>query len=88
MPLDKREPGPAGGSCVCGRDLGDAVTCVYRSHGKCHSFHRCECGVEWTEHRTEIDLTGPVSSDEVIEVHVRLARFDWSISELLGRLSA
>jgi hypothetical protein len=46
-------------------------------------FHRCECGVEWTEHHVDIDPTDPVSSDEVIEVHSRLAKFEGSIAELL-----
>jgi hypothetical protein len=83
--LDKLDPGT--GKCVCGRDLEDASACVYRSHDKAHLFHRCECGFEWTEHRTEIDLTAPVSSDEVIEIHTRLAKFEGSISELLNQLS-
>jgi hypothetical protein len=46
-------------------------------------FHRCECGAEWTEHLTDVDPTDPVSSDEVIEVHKRLAKFEGSISDLL-----
>jgi hypothetical protein len=81
----KLEPGT--GRCVCGRELKDASACVYRSHKKCHVFHRCECGAEWTEHRSEIDPTDPVSSDEVIEVHTLLAKFEGSISELLQQLS-
>lgn len=76
------------GKCVCGRKLEDASVCLYRSHTDRCLFHRCECGVEWTEHQTDIDPTDPVSSDEVIEVHTRLAEFEGSISELLQRLSA
>jgi hypothetical protein len=87
MRLEKRKPEPNAGKCVCGRELKDAFACVYRSHGKCHVFHRCDCGEEWTEHRTEIDLADPVSSDEVIEVHTRLADFEGSISQLLERLA-
>ncbi|HWO45107.1 MAG TPA: hypothetical protein VNO87_05895 [Methylomirabilota bacterium] len=34
-------------------------------------------------HQTDIDPMDPVSSDEVIEVHARLAKFEGSISELL-----
>ena len=71
------------GQCVCGRKLENADTYVYRSHTDCCIFHRCQCGAEWTEHRADIDPTAPVTSDEVIEVHVRLAKFDGSISELL-----
>lgn len=79
---------PENGKCVCGRDLDDAVVSVYRSHTDRCLFHRCDCGVEWTEHQTDIDPTEPVSSDEVIEVHTRLAKFAGSISELLQRHSA
>jgi len=46
------------------------------------------CGAEWTEHQTDIDPMDPVSSDEVIEVHTRLAKFEGSISELLRQRSA
>ena len=86
MQLSKLEPGKD--KCVCGRMLDDAVVFVYRSHTDLCLFHRCECGVEWTEHQTDIDLADPVSSDEVIEVHMRLAKFEGSISELLRQRSA
>jgi hypothetical protein len=86
-PLGKPKLEPDTGKCVCGRELQDAVACVYRSNNKWHVFHRCDCGVEWTEHRSAIDPTDPVSSDEVIEVHTRLAKFEGSITELLGQLS-
>jgi hypothetical protein len=74
------EPGKV--TCVCGRKLEDAAVYVYRSHTVRWLFHRCECGAEWTEHQTDIDPADPVSSDEVIEVHARLAKFEGSISEL------
>jgi len=48
-------------------------------------FHRCECGAEWTEHLNDVDPTDPVSSDEVIEVHKRLAKFEGSIAELIEK---
>jgi len=48
-------------------------------------FHRCECGTEWTEHRMDVDPTDPVSSDEVLEVHKQLAKFEGSIAELLEK---
>ena len=46
---------------------------------------RPDRGAEWTEHQTDIDPTDPVSSDEVIEVHKQLAKFEGSIAELLER---
>ena len=74
--------------CVCGRKLEDADVRVYRSHTDRCLFYRCECGAEWTEHQIDIDPTDPVSSDEGIEVHTRLAKFEGSIYELLQQLSA
>jgi hypothetical protein len=71
------------GRCSCGRWLAAAAMYSYRSRSDRYVFHRCECGNEWTEHQTDIDPTDPVSSDEVIEVHTRLAKFAGSISELL-----
>jgi len=75
------------GMCVCGRKLENADVYVYRSHTDCCIFHRCQCGAEWTEHRTDIDPTAPVTSDEVIEVHIRLAKLEGSILELLQQYS-
>ena len=71
------------GKCPCGRRLKDAAVYTYRSHTDRFLFHRCDCGTEWTEHLTDVDPTDPVSSDEVIEVHRRLAKFEGSIAELL-----
>ncbi len=34
-------------------------------------------------HQHDIDPTDPVTSDEVIEVHKQLAKFEGSIAELL-----
>ncbi len=39
--------------------------------------------MEWTVHQNDVDPLQPVSSDEVIEVHKRLAKFEGSIAELL-----
>jgi hypothetical protein len=81
--LERSNLEPVIGKCVCGRRLKDAAVCLYRFHTGRYAFHRCECGAEWTERQTDINPTDPVSSDEVIEVHTRLATFDGSISELL-----
>jgi hypothetical protein len=51
-------------------------------------FHRCDCGLEWTEHRADVDPADPISSDEVIEVHKRLSKFEGSIAELLQPYTA
>lgn len=73
----------AKGFCVCGRGLDEAAVYIYRAHTDRCLFHRCACGAEWTEHQACIDPADPVSSDEVIEVHMCLAKFEGSISELL-----
>ena len=81
--MEESKLDPDTGKCVCGRNLADAAVYPYRSRLDRCLFHRCECGAEWTEHQIDIDPTDPVSSDEVIEVHMRLARFNGSISDLL-----
>jgi hypothetical protein len=86
--LQRSKLEPEKGKCACGRRLKDASFYLYRSHSDCYVFHRCECGTEWTEHQTDIDLAEPVSSDEVIEVHKRLAKFEGSIAELLEKHSS
>jgi len=86
--LQKSKLEPEKGRCACGRHTKDASVYVYRSHTDRYLFHRCECGAEWTEHQTDIDPTDPVSSDEVLEVHTRLAKFEGSIAELLERRPA
>jgi hypothetical protein len=74
------------GHCACGRKLTAAVVYFYRSQTDTCVYHRCECGAEWTEHRAEIDRTDPISSDEVIEVHTRLATFEGSMWELFQQV--
>lgn len=86
--MQKSKLEPEKGRCVCGRKIKDANVYVYRSHTDRYLFHRCECGAEWTVHHTDVDPAEPVSSDEVIEVHKRLAKFEGSIEELIGRSSA
>jgi len=81
--LQRAKLEPDKGKCVCGRRLKDAAIYTYRSRSDRFLFHRCACGTEWTEHLADIDPTDPVTSDEVIEVHKRLAKFEGSIAELL-----
>ena len=85
--MEEPKLGPNAEKCVCGRELLDAFAYIYRSNNKSHVFHRCECGVEWTEHLNAIDPADPISSDEVVEVHTRLAAFEGSFRELLHQLS-
>ena len=75
-------------ACACGRRRSEAAAAVYRSEAALFVFHRCPCGLEWTERRDGIDRSQPVTTDEVIEVHQYLAAFDGPISELFGLRSA
>jgi hypothetical protein len=86
--LQKSKLEPDKGKCACGRRLQEASVYLYRSHTDRYLFHRCECGTEWTEHQTAVDPTEPISSDEVIEVHKQLSKFEGSIAELLEKHSA
>lgn len=86
MQRSKQEPERS--KCACGRRLKDASVYIYRSHGDRYTFHRCECGMEWTVHHQDVDPQDPVSSDEVIEVHKQLAKFEGSIAELLQQPKA
>ena len=70
--------------CTCGRSLTEAAVTTYRSQAALFTFHRCECGLEWTERTVGVDRSEPVTTDEVIEVHERLARFEGPLAELLG----
>jgi hypothetical protein len=85
--LEKRKLGPDVGKCVCERELQDAFSCAYSSNSQKRVLHRCMCGFEWTARFSAINPADPISSDGVIEVHVRLAKFEGSFSELLNQLS-
>jgi hypothetical protein len=74
--------------CTCGRSRAEAVVYLYRSRADTCVFHRCECGEEWTEHRADVDPTDPISSEEMIEVHARLAKFQGSMPELFQQRPA
>jgi hypothetical protein len=73
--------------CVCGRNRADAYSHEYRAQSGHFFYRRCTCGMEWTERQIDADRGQPVSSDEVLEVHERLAAFEGSFSDLLGRQS-
>jgi hypothetical protein len=82
MQKPKKEPEVR--DCTCGRSRTEAAVSTYRSHSALFTFHRCECGLEWTERANGIDRSEPVTTDEVIEVHERLAGFEGPLAELLG----
>lgn len=81
--MQKSKPGPEP-TCVCGRSRAEAAAAVYRSPVAEFVFHRCPCGLEWTERRAGFDRSEPVSTDEVIEVHMCLAAFEGPLSALLS----
>src|SRR5437870_4684548 len=71
------------GKCASGSRRKDAAIYTYRPRTDRFLFHRCECGTEWTEHKTDIAPTDPATSNEVTEVHNQLATFEGSIAERL-----
>ncbi len=86
--MQESQQPPENSSCVCGRSRADAAAHEYRGHSGHFVYRRCQCGVEWTEHRSAADRTDPVSSDEVLEVHEQLAAFEGSFSDLFARRTA
>ena len=53
--------------CACGRPSDGATVTTYRSIHGTYRYHRCPCGMEWTEHDPHPDLSSAVTGDEVIE---------------------
>jgi hypothetical protein len=81
MTSSKSEPDAV--RCSCGRSKADAATRPYASAQGRLVFHRCDCGLEWTERLSHANLGDPVSSDELIEVHQLLARLQGPLTQLL-----
>jgi hypothetical protein len=71
--------------CECGRPKADAIASHrYHSGEHVYTFHRCECGREWTEDKIDVDERDPVTAEEVLNVHEFFKRFDKPLSELLS----
>jgi hypothetical protein len=82
--MQKPKKEPEARQCTCGRSLTEAAVSTYQSHAALFTFHRCECGLEWTECSNGVDRSEPVTTDEVIEVHELMARFEGPLTELLS----
>jgi hypothetical protein len=59
-------------TCSCGRPKADATFVVEHRGSNRHTHHRCQCGIEWTTTESTVDLSDPVTSEEVLEVHRRM----------------
>lgn len=75
-------------ACACGRTQEEIVTSVFRAQAAVFVFYRCPCGLEWTEQRPAVDTAEPISDDELIEVHLQLARFEGPIAQLIAQIRA
>ena len=75
-------------TCRCGRELGAAAVNVYRSQGNRFVFHRCECGLEWTEQFQDVDRSEPITGDEVLTVHEVLLAYEGTLPGLLQQAQA
>ena len=67
--------------CECGRLQSDASFVVQRGTLTRWTYYTCQCGRKWTVPEVAEDLSLPVSSDELIEVH-RLLAGNLTITEL------
>ena len=70
--------------CACGRRRDAAASYIHQSNVATYVYRRCECGAEWTESRPGVDHREPVSTDEVLEVHTSLARFEGDLRQLVA----
>ena len=70
--------------CVCGRRLDAASSFTHQSNVATYVYHRCECGVEWTESHPNMDRSEPVSTDEILEVHTSLLAFEGGLRDLVA----
>src|SRR5260370_15002579 len=75
--------------CSCGRPMAQAHSVVQRIDGTRYTHFRCECGKEWTKVNANLPRQNePVTSDEVLDVHVALAKFEGTLRDLLGVLDS
>ena len=82
--MQESEPEPDPQACACGRSVVEAAVTAYRSQRGHWHYHRCQCGAEWTEQQVGIDPYEPITSDELLVVHERLAEFEGPLQEMLG----
>ena len=75
-------------TCRCGRELKAAAVNVYRSHESRFVFHRCECGLEWTEQFKDVDRSEPITGDELLTVHEVLVAYEGTLPGLLQQAQA
>ena len=75
--------------CRCGRELKAAAANTYRSPlGVRFVFHRCECGLEWTEQFQDVDRSEPITGDELLTVHEVLVAYEGTLPGLLQQAQA
>lgn len=86
--MQKRKLEPETLRCRCGRELTAATINTYRSHQGRFVFHRCECGIEWTERFEDVDRSRPITGDELLAVHQVLLGYEGSLPALLQQAFA
>jgi hypothetical protein len=69
--------------CPCGRWPAGHRVVSYRGSSASYRYHRCDCGTEWTERLTCIDRAQPITGDELLDVHLALARDDLALAEII-----
>jgi hypothetical protein len=58
--------------CACGRDPKETALTTFRSISGTYQFHRCPCGMEWTEHLPFSGIPLPPNGERVMEFHQHL----------------
>lgn len=61
--------------CACGRDQQESTVTTFRSVSGTYLFHRCPCGIEWTEHVAVPEIPPATNGPAVREFHEHVHAF-------------
>jgi hypothetical protein len=67
--------------CGCGRDPQETAVTSFRSISGTYLFHRCPCGIEWTEHVAAPELPSSTHGPAVREFHEHVHAFHGAMRE-------
>jgi hypothetical protein len=71
-----------GDHCRCDRAEASHRVVSYRGSRASYRYHRCDCGEEWTERLSRIDRAEPITGDELLDIHLTLARSDLVLTDM------
>jgi hypothetical protein len=67
--------------CACGRGPQETMVTSFRSISGTYLFHRCPCGIEWTERMAAPEQPPPSSGTVVREFHEHFHAFHGAMRE-------